>query len=133
MKDTQNPEELLPLSPIQYHILIALVDRELHGYAIRQQVQHDTEGTVTISVGTMYGAIKRMLKNKLIEESDRQPEPDEDRRRVYYQLTPFGQRVLAAENRIRDRALQVARGRPAFGTSFSPADLLVPRQNNSGM
>ena len=59
---------LLPLAPAFFHILIALGDGERHGYSIMQEVAERTDGRVRMSPGTLYGSIKRMLEEGLIEE-----------------------------------------------------------------
>src|SRR5262252_688148 len=59
---------LLPLAPAFLHILIALGDGERHGYGIMQDVAERTDGRVRMSPGTLYGSIKRMLAEGLIEE-----------------------------------------------------------------
>jgi DNA-binding PadR family transcriptional regulator len=93
-----DPYSFLPLSPPVFHILLALADEERHGYGIMQEVKFRTEGQVHLVPGTLYGAIKRLLKQKLIAETDERPDPElNDERRRYYRLTEFGQRVLAAE------------------------------------
>ena len=66
----RDPEELLPLSPAAFHVLLALAEGERHGYAIIKDVESRTEGRVRMGPGTLYGAIKRMLDEGLIEESD---------------------------------------------------------------
>jgi DNA-binding PadR family transcriptional regulator len=92
------PEFLLPLQTAVFHILIALADRERHGYAIMQDVAARTGGKVQLSAGTLYSSIRRMLEQGLIEELDRSPDPSStDERRRYYRLTRFGKRVAAAE------------------------------------
>jgi DNA-binding PadR family transcriptional regulator len=81
-----------------FHILIALADRERHGYAIMQDVAARTDGKLRIGPGTLYGSIKRMLHDGLIEELDERPDPDEDDvRRRYYRMTPLGRRVAIEE------------------------------------
>ncbi len=89
------PESQIPLSPAVFHILLALTDEERHGYGIMQEVKRHTHGQMRLGPGTLYGAIKRLLKNQVIEEvGDRiVPELNEERRR-YYRLTDFGLRVL---------------------------------------
>ncbi|HYN10948.1 MAG TPA: PadR family transcriptional regulator [Vicinamibacterales bacterium] len=92
------PESLLPLQTAVFHILIALADRDRHGYAIMQDVAARTDGKVQLSAGTLYSSIRRMLEQGLIEELDRSPDPSStDERRRYYRLTRFGKRVAAAE------------------------------------
>jgi DNA-binding PadR family transcriptional regulator len=91
-------EALLPLTPAMFHILVALADGERHGYGIMQEVSSRTDGKVRLGPGTLYGSIKRMLADGLIEESDERPDPEmDDERRRYYRLTDFGQRVVSAE------------------------------------
>ena len=93
-----NPESLLPLPPAVLHILIALADRDRHGYSIMQDVAARTEGKVQLSAGTLYSAIRRMLEQGLIEELAESPDPSStDERRRYYRLTRYGRRVAAAE------------------------------------
>lgn len=98
MSGAQGPRELLPLAPATFHILLALSTDELHGYAIMTEVQRLSEGTVLMGPGTLYGTVKRLLAQGLVEESDRRPDPDhDDERRRYYRLTGLGERVLGAE------------------------------------
>ena len=67
MQDTK-PDSLLPLQPAVFHILIALADRDRHGYSIMQDVASRTDGKVQLSAGTLYSSIRRMLDQGLIEE-----------------------------------------------------------------
>jgi DNA-binding PadR family transcriptional regulator len=93
-----NPEQHLPLTPTVFHILLALADEERHGYGIIKEVQFRTDGRVHIMAGTLYGAIKRLLERKIIEETEDRPDPEmDDERRRYYRLSDFGQRILTAE------------------------------------
>ncbi|MBV9453050.1 MAG: helix-turn-helix transcriptional regulator [Rubrobacter sp.] len=62
------------------------------------EVEARTEGQVRLGPGTLYGSIKRMLTDELIEESDERPDPEiDDQRRRYYRITDFGRRVAGAE------------------------------------
>ena len=91
-------DSLLPLPVAVFHILIALADRDRHGYSIMQDVSARTEGKVQLSAGTLYSSIRRMLEQGLIEELKDSPDPTStDERRRYYRLTRFGKRVAAAE------------------------------------
>jgi len=55
-------------------------------------------GSVSVGPGTLYGSIKRMLADGLIEESAARPDPElDDQRRRYYRLTGLGERVCANE------------------------------------
>jgi len=104
-----DPESLLPLRPSVFHILLALSDGDLHGYGIMQEVAEHTAGQIRLGPGTLYGAIKRLLTDKLIVEVDERPDPElDDERRRYYRLTDFGQRVLKAEVRRITKMVAVA-------------------------
>jgi DNA-binding PadR family transcriptional regulator len=97
-QDKQSVMNMLPLTPAVFHILLALADGDRHGYNIMQEVESQTEGKLRLGPGTLYGSIKRMLASRLIEETDRRPDPAlDDERRRYYRLTHFGRRVAAAE------------------------------------
>ena len=119
---SSHPSDLLPLPVAQLHILLALADGEKHGYAIMREVETLTEGSVTMGPGTLYGAVKRMLKRGLVEETDERPDPElDDERRRYYRLTGLGARVLDAEVARMERLARaaqlrrtVARRRPAL-------------------
>jgi DNA-binding PadR family transcriptional regulator len=87
---------MLPLAPAFLHILIALGEGERHGYGIMQEVSARTGGQVRMSPGTLYGSIKRMLADGLIEELTTGSAGADERRR-YYRITRFGRRVAAAE------------------------------------
>lgn len=95
---TITPQSMLPLTPAVFHILLALADEERHGYGIMQEVARNTQGTLNMGPGTLYGSIKRMLTAGLIAESDERPDPTiNDKRRRYYHLTNFGRTVASAE------------------------------------
>jgi DNA-binding PadR family transcriptional regulator len=92
------PDSLIPLPAAVFHILIALGDRDRHGYSIMQDVAARTGGKVQLSAGTLYSSIRRMLEQGLIEELAESPDPSStDERRRYYRLTRFGKRVATAE------------------------------------
>jgi DNA-binding PadR family transcriptional regulator len=94
------------LSPHTYYILLALYDRPLHGYSIMKQVTEDSAGTVIIQPGTLYKALSRLLKEKLIKEYTARPQvtPGKDRR--YYTITDLGKTYFAHEvERLKRAAL----------------------------
>jgi DNA-binding PadR family transcriptional regulator len=106
------PEELLPLTPPVFHILVVLSEGERHGYAIMRQVAADTDGRLQLGPGTLYGCLKRMLAAKLVVESDERPDPAlDDQRRRYYRITDFGARTVRAEAQRLAGALSAARAR----------------------
>ena len=89
---------LSPLPHAALHVLVALAGGPLHGYAIMGAVEDLTEGRLRMGPGTLYGSIKKLLADGLIEESDTRPDPDlDDERRRYYRLTGLGQAACKAE------------------------------------
>ena len=98
-KDTEpDAGKFLPLPQAMFHILVALADRDQHGYAIMQEVASRTGGKLKLSPGTLYGSIKKMLADGLIQEMEpRLGAVSEDERRRTYRLTRFGRQVAAAE------------------------------------
>ncbi len=114
----QDPEELLPLPPATFNVLLALGTEELHGYAIMNEVERLSDGVIRMGPGTLYGTVKRLVDSGLIVESDARPSGQDDERRRYYRLSPAGQQVLAAESR-RLHAMMTRAGvlRPGFGTA----------------
>ena len=92
------PDSLLPLAPASFHILISLADADRHGYALIQNIAERTAGGVRLGAGTLYRTIQRMLEDGLIVELEERPDADEDdERRRYYRVTPFGREVARAE------------------------------------
>src|SRR5438132_7964595 len=105
----RDPERLLPLTPAVFHILLALADNERHGYGIMQEIGRRTDGKLRMGPGTLYGSIKRMLADGLIEESGERPDPAlDDERRRYYRLTDFGRRVAQAEAQRLEQVVRIA-------------------------
>ena len=95
-----------------FHILLALADKERHGYEIMREVDERTEGKMRLGPGTLYGSIKRMLNDGLIEELDERPDPElDDERRRYYRLSDFGRRVAIAEAERLDKLVKSARAK----------------------
>ena len=84
----------LPLTSPVFQILLSLSDRELHGYAIIQDIRERTGGEVTLTASTLYAAIKRLLDLQFIDELSERPDADDDPRRRYYRITKDGRAVL---------------------------------------
>jgi DNA-binding PadR family transcriptional regulator len=88
----------LPLHSNWFHILLSLAGAEQHGYGIMQEVLERTDGAVRLWPATLYGSLKRLIADGLIEESDERPvEELDDARRRYYRLTRLGRRALELE------------------------------------
>ncbi len=92
----ENVGAFLPLSPATLHILLSLAGEDLHGYAIMQAVQRESEGKYKLGPGTLYDNLQKMIERRLVEELG-QKAGDDDPRRRYYRLSSLGRTVLAAE------------------------------------
>jgi DNA-binding PadR family transcriptional regulator len=110
-----NVDDLLPLTPVVFEILLALAGGERHGYAIMQDVADRTGGRIDLHAGTLYRALSRLLDAGLIEELDERPAPDvDDQRRRYYRLTPLGAAAARSEAERLRAQLAAARARHLF-------------------
>lgn len=95
--------------------MLSLAGGEQHGYGIMQEVLERTGGKVHLWPATLYGSIKRLIENDLIEESDERPAPElDDARRRYYRLTIIGRRVLKAECETLKELVRTARVKQAM-------------------
>lgn len=111
MDDPELVEQLLPLPPTTFHILLALFEEERHGYAIIQDVEARTGGELRLSAGTLYRSIARLVEQGLISEITRRRAEGDDPRRRYYRLTPFGVAVARAETRRLSQLVRMARAK----------------------
>jgi len=113
----RDPQELLPLTPAMFYVLVALADGDTHGYQILKDVEQLTSGAVRLSTGTLYGIIKRLLNDGLIREFGRgSPGKDAERRRSY-ELTAFGRDVARAEAARLEQTLAIAKRKVLFRRS----------------
>ena len=101
-----------PLTPAVFYILLALASSEKHGYEIMKQVKQDSQDQVKMGTGTLYGSLKRMLADGLIEEAGEKPDPTRaDERRRYYRLTELGRRAFASELQRYAQVVSIAQQR----------------------
>jgi len=108
----RDPEALLPLRAIVFHVLLSLADGERHGYAIVQDIAERSSARLRLEPGNLYRTLRFMLDEGLIEESGRRPAADvDDERRRYYRITRFGLRVAQAEAARLEELVRDARAR----------------------
>ena len=98
-----------------FHILLALADGSQHGFAIRKSVEQRTDGAVKLYPATLYGSIRALSEDGLIEALEGDDDPDDDQRRRYYQLTQSGREALADEVSRLQGILDAARATRALG------------------
>lgn len=110
----ENPQDMLPLQPIIFYVLFALVGKVLHGYEIKKIIE--SEMGKSTPTATVYRYFRNMQESNMIEETDK-PKENDDPRRQYFKLTPFGQAVYAAEY---NRMAQLVANAPAVGGAEQP-------------
>jgi DNA-binding PadR family transcriptional regulator len=101
-----------PLTPAVFHILLALAEGPLHGYAIMQSVE-DSSG-LAMGPGTIYGTLERLEAAGLVKELRA---VRSDRRRTFA-LQAAGRTALQEEARRLSRLAALVR-----------AKRLVPRES----
>jgi len=95
------------------HLVLALLDGELHGYALMRRVEELSDGSVRMGAGTLYGTINRLLADRIVVETTDRIERDTDERRRYYELTPEGRAVALHEAaRLRHLVHRIAQHLP---------------------
>lgn len=103
MTSDPSPDRYLPLAPHDFQVLLSLLDRDLHGYALIKDIEDRTDGETVLGTSTLYAALKRMEEGGLLEEAPglgRQTSGGPRRR--YYRITELGREVARAEGlRIR--------------------------------
>jgi DNA-binding PadR family transcriptional regulator len=114
---TLRPLNAAAVTPAEFHLLLALVEGDRHGYGLMQQVAADSGGAVQLGPGTLYGAIKRLLEYGYIREVESRVDPElDDGRRRYYRLTGAGRAAAAGEAERLDRLVRLARSRQLGGS-----------------
>ena len=88
---------LLPLTETTFYLLLSIASGPRHGYAILKDVQHLSSGRITLSTGTLYGAIKRLVEQGWIERFENSEKEENGRPRKEYRLTNLGQQIFKAE------------------------------------
>ena len=108
VSSSSHPSAQLPLRVPVFQVLLSLADRDLHGYAIIQDVAVRTDDEVRLTASTLYAAIARMLEAGLIEEiDDRGPYAGGPRR--CYRMTRYGREVAQLEAQRLERTASMAR------------------------
>jgi DNA-binding PadR family transcriptional regulator len=95
-----------------FYILLSLSGQEQHGYGIMNDVLERTDGQIRLWPATLYGTLKRLIEEGLIEESDERPAPElDDSRRRYYRLTLGGKKALNSESERLEELVGILRKR----------------------
>lgn len=81
------------LTPLEFHVVMALRGGVSYGYALMQEVARQSRGRVDPDVGTLYRVLARLMVAGLAEERDAPedaPDTHRGRPRKYYGLTAEG-------------------------------------------
>jgi DNA-binding PadR family transcriptional regulator len=107
------PADHTPLRPAYFHILLTLADTPVHGYRVRQEVEHRTGGAILLAAGTLYEALQRLQRDGLVEETPppRDAADHASSRWRFYRATRLGRRVLAREVRRLEADVAAARAK----------------------
>ena len=114
--------DYLPLTPVVFHILLALSQGAQHGYAVMKEVAEQTDGELRLGSGKLYYSIQRMLDEGLIEELEPPAGQKAERGRRTYGLTGLGDDLLEAEARRLQKAVRLAQRRRVLTDTGSGAD-----------
>jgi DNA-binding PadR family transcriptional regulator len=110
-------EQRPAMSAQVFQILLSLLDQDLHGYALIQDIRRRTGGEISLTASTLYAATKRLLGADLIEEVERTtPQAQHDARRRYYRITSQGRAAAREEARRLERVLAMAREKRLLGS-----------------
>ena len=111
-----DPQDLLPLRPVDLQILLVLANSQLHGYGLMKAVHEESGGRVALEVGSLYRVINRLLDTGLIARSDAAAD-DDARRKHDYGITELGRATVRAETERLAQVLDTARARDLAGQS----------------
>ena len=107
---TESPRGHLPLRSVELDILVAVVDRPCHGYAILRETEARAGGHPGFEIPTLYRALRRLRDVGLIRVAE-PPESGGDERREYWQARTLGRQVLEAELRRLEAIIAAGRAR----------------------
>ena len=93
-------DDFLPLTPREFHVLLALAAEPLNGYQVSKRVSENSVGAVSLSPATQYTVLHRQVERGLVrEDAERTESATARRRQRFWKLTPLGRSVLSAEAR----------------------------------
>jgi DNA-binding PadR family transcriptional regulator len=108
------------LKPLDFLVLLALIEEERHGYGIRQDVLELSHGAIAVDAGNLYRTLGRLMDAGLVARSSRRPASDAgDERRRYFRLTASGREALASDARRMQHLLRLGKVRKLLGESAS--------------
>jgi len=110
-----DPQDLIPLRPVDLQILLVLANANLHGYGVMKAVREESGGSVALEVGSLYRVINRLLDSRLIDQVAPAAGSDDPRRKHDYAITELGRATVRAESERLAQVLATARSRDLAG------------------
>lgn len=91
-------ESHLPLPPHLLQILLSLLEKDLHGYAILKDIAERTSGEVTLGTSTLYSGLQRLVRDGFLKEVEgSRLEKGKGPPRNVFRITPLGRRLAREE------------------------------------
>lgn len=109
-------DENLPLSEAVFFILLSLLPGPKHGYAIMKDVEALSDSRVSLSTGTLYGALKRLLEGGWVQRVDDERDGSGRGRKAYI-LTQLGKDILEAETARMQSLVAMSQKRSSAGSA----------------
>ena len=107
-----DPQDFIPLSPVEFEILLVLSAGDSHGWGIIKEAEERWGGDLSFETGTLYRALRRLTRSGLVRPLDRLAADDDgDGRRRYFSITRLGRRVAALEAGRLEAQVEAARDR----------------------
>ncbi len=104
-----DPRGFLPLHPLEFRILLVLLDGPAHGYRIVKEIETREKELGSIYPGNLYRRIRDLLAKGLLEEVSPPSGVEADPRRKYFAPTGLGEAVARAESQRLQALVQEAR------------------------
>jgi DNA-binding PadR family transcriptional regulator len=95
--NTGSPTSFLPLHPLEFRILMILLEGPSHGYAIVQEIETREKDLKNIYPANLYRRIRNLLSKGLLKDAPAPDLEESDPRRRYFQVTEMGREVVRAE------------------------------------
>ena len=111
------PASFLPLHPLEFRILLILLDGPSHGYAVVQEIEGREGGSGKIYPANLYRRMRDLLAKGLVEDAHPPEGEATDPRRRYFGVTELGEEVVRAETERLGELLAEARGRGLLPTT----------------
>ncbi|MDX1395769.1 MAG: PadR family transcriptional regulator [Gemmatimonadota bacterium] len=103
------PKPPFKITPVVFHVLLAMSEDSAHGYRIMQEIEERTRGSIRVGPGSLYFTLNRLQEAGMIRETPGPEGDDGDARRKYYRLTEFGRAILGSELEVLTEIVELAR------------------------